>query len=205
MLTRAEAAALLLLGAAIFAWSGWHPFDRATWWMEVAPILIALPILFATRSRFPLTTLVYRLILIHAIILMIGAHYTYARVPAGFWFQDLFDFARNPYDRLGHLVQGFVPAIIAREVLLRNTPLRPGGWLFTIVCAAAMSISVLYEFAEWSAALLTGEGATEFLGTQGDIWDTQWDMFCATIGAIAAQLMLGPVHDRALARVPVRV
>ncbi len=203
MLSRADAALMLGVGALFFLWSGLAPYDRVTWWMEIAPILIALPVLFATARRFPLTPLVYRLIFLHAIVLMIGGHYTYARVPAGFWAQDLLDLARNPYDRVGHLVQGFVPAMIAREILLRQTPLRPGGWLFTIVCAIAVSISVGYEFIEWWTALLTGSAATDFLGTQGDVWDTQWDMLCALVGALAAQTALARRHDRELARLAV--
>jgi putative membrane protein len=129
---------------------------------------------------------------------MLGGAYTYARVPLGFWLQDVFDFARNPYDRIGHLAQGFVPAIVAREILLRLTPLRPGGWLFTIVCAVCLAISACYEFLEWWTAVIGGGSAEAFLGTQGDVWDTQWDMFMALCGAIAAQLALARVHDRAL-------
>ena len=200
MLSRAQAIFLFFSGAAALTWSGWSPYERGTWWMEVAPIFIALPILLATARRFPLTPLVYRLILLHAIVLMIGGHYTYAKVPAGFWVEHALGLARNPYDRLGHLVQGFVPAIIAREILLRQTQLRPGGWLFTIVCAIALAISACYEFVEWWAALLGGDSAADFLGTQGDPWDTQWDMLCALIGAVLAQVLLARVHDRALAR-----
>ena len=200
MLSRAQAIFLFFSGAAALTWSGWSPYERGTWWMEVAPIFIALPILLATASRFPLTPLVYRLILLHAIVLMIGGHYTYAKVPAGFWVEHALGLARNPYDRLGHLVQGFVPAIIAREILLRQTQLKPGGWLFTIVCAIALAISACYEFVEWWAALLGGDSAADFLGTQGDAWDTQWDMLCALIGAVLAQLLLARAHDRALTR-----
>jgi putative membrane protein len=130
---------------------------------------------------------------------MLGAHYTYALVPLGFWLQELLDFARNPYDRIGHLAQGFVPAIVARELLLRHTPLRRGGWLFTLVAASCLAISACYEFLEWWAAIIGGGSAEAFLGTQGDVWDTQWDMFLALCGAIAAQLLLGRIHDRALA------
>ena len=196
----AELRALLAAGALVLVWSGWAPYDRSTWWMEVAPIFVALPILWWTARRFALTRLLYRLILLHAVVLMIGGHYTYARVPAGFWVEQALHLARNPYDRLGHLVQGFVPALIARELLLRKTPLRAGGWLFTIVCAVALAISACYEFVEWWTALATGDAATDFLGTQGDPWDTQWDMFCALVGAVLAQLTLGRAHDRALAR-----
>ena len=193
--------AVAVVGLAI---SSVHPHDRATWWLEVLPVVIALPLLGWSHERFPLTSLAYVLVSIHAIILMVGGHYTYAHVPAGFWVQHALDLSRNPYDRLGHLAQGFVPAILAREILLRKTPLRPGGWLSVIVVAICMSVSVLYEFIEWWAALMAGKGATEFLGTQGDVWDTQWDMLCATIGAIAALLLLSRVHDRALASLRVK-
>jgi putative membrane protein len=178
--------------------SGMEPRDRGTWWLEVLPVVIALPLLGWTHERFPLTWLAYGLVTVHALILMIGGHYTYAQVPAGFWAQHAFDLSRNHYDRLGHFAQGFVPAILAREILLRKTPLRPGGWLSVLVVAVCMSVSVLYEFIEWWTALIAGEGATEFLGTQGDVWDTQWDMFFATIGAITSLLLLSRTHDRAL-------
>ena len=191
--------ALLALTIVLLAVSAYKPFDRATWWMEVAPVLVAIPILLATHRRFPLTPLAYTLIFVHACILILGGHYTYARVPPGFWVQDLFGFARNHYDRLGHLAQGFIPAIIAREILLRQTPLRRGGWLFFIVCSICLAISACYEFIEWWAALIGGAGATEFLGTQGDVWDTQWDMLMALVGAISAQLVLARLHDRQLA------
>jgi putative membrane protein len=179
--------------------SGVRPFDRLTWWLEVAPVLVAVPLLAATRARFPFTWLAYALIAVHAAILMLGGAYTYAKVPLGFWLQDLFDLARNPYDRIGHFAQGFVPAIVAREILLRQTPLRRGGWLFTIVCAVCLAISACYEFIEWWTALIGGGSAEAFLGMQGDVWDTQWDMFLALCGAITAQLVLARVHDRALA------
>jgi putative membrane protein len=199
--------ALLLLGLAALALlvSGIAPYDRTTWLLEVFPILIAAPILVATARRFPLTPLVYRLIFLHALILMLGGAYTYARVPLGFWIQDAFGLARNHYDRLGHFAQGFVPAMIAREILLRRTPLRRGGWLFVIVTSICLAISACYEFVEWWAALLGGSAANEFLGTQGDVWDTQWDMFMALLGAITAQLSLGRIHDRSLRQNGVRV
>jgi putative membrane protein len=166
--------------------------------MEVFPIFIAVPILVATRRRFPLTALVYTLIFVHAGILMLGGHYTYARVPLGFWMQDALHFSRNHYDRIGHFAQGFVPAMVAREVLLRRTPLRSGGWLFFLVTCVCLAISACYEFVEWWAALAGGAAAADFLGTQGDPWDTQWDMFLALIGAIVAQVTLSRAHDRAL-------
>lgn len=180
--------------------SGVAPYDRTTWWLEIFPILIGAPILVATYRRFPLTSLLYTLLAVHALILMLGGHYTYARVPLGFWVQDLFGFARNHYDRLGHFAQGFIPAILVREVLLRTSPLRPGRWLFVLVTAVCLAFSACYEFIEWWTALAGGESADAFLGTQGDVWDTQWDMFCALVGAVTAQLLLAGVHDRALAR-----
>lgn len=195
---------LLLIGAAIFVWSGIKPYDFTTWVLEIFPIVLAVPALFATRNRFPLTPLAYRLIFLHAVILMVGGHYTYARVPLGFWVQDLFGFARNHYDRLGHLAQGFVPAIIAREILQRKTPLGPGKWLFFLTTCICLAISAFYEFIEWWSALLGGSAATDFLGTQGDVWDTQWDMFLAFIGSITAQLTLGRVHDRQIAALTTR-
>jgi len=178
--------------------SGIAPYDRATWWMEIFPILIAAPILIVTYRRFPLTPLVYTLLAVHAIILMVGGHYTYARVPLGFWMQDLLGLARNDYDRLGHFAQGFIPALLVREILLRTSPLRPGRWLFVLVTAVCLAFSACYEFIEWWTALVGGASATDFLGTQGDVWDTQAAMFSALVGAIAAQLVLSRVHDRAL-------
>lgn len=195
-----ESLVLLAAGAALLVISAIRPYDPTTWLLEVAPILIGVPLLLATARRFPLTPLVYRLIFLHAIILMVGGHYTYARVPLGFWWEHLFGFTRNHYDRLGHFTQGFVPAMIAREILLRRTPLRPGGWLFFMVASIALAISACYEFIEWWTALAGGEAATDFLGTQGDVWDTQWDMFLALVGAVTAQLLLARRHDRELAQ-----
>lgn len=180
--------------------SGIHPYDRLTWWMEVMPVLIGLPILLFTRRRFPLTSLVYSLLFIHGLILMLGGHYTYARVPMGFWMQEWFDLSRNHYDRIGHLAQGFIPAMLAREILIRLSPLKPGGWLFFLVCSVVLAISATYEFIEWWAALLYGSDADSFLATQGDPWDTQWDMLLALMGAILAQLLLSARHDQALNR-----
>jgi putative membrane protein len=193
---------LLGIGAALLALSAIHPYEMGTWWMEVFPIFIAVPILVATYRRFPLTPLAYTLIFVHACILMVGGHYTYARVPLGFWMQNLFHFSRNHYDRIGHLAQGFIPAIIAREILLRRTPLRPGGWLFFIVCSICLAVSACYELVEWWAAVLGGSAATDFLGTQGDVWDTQWDMLMALIGSILGQVTLSRLHDRQLSRLP---
>ena len=190
--------ALLAVVAIALAISAIGPTDRLTWWLEVAPVLIAAPVLYLTARRFPLTNLLYVLIAIHALILILGGHYTYAEVPLGFWAQDLFDLSRNPYDRLGHFAQGFVPAMIAREILLRTSPLRRGGWLFFIVCCICLAVSACYEFIEWWTALIGGGSAEAFLGMQGDVWDTQWDMFLALCGSITAQLTLSRVHDRAL-------
>ena len=188
--------------------SGIHPYDRATWLMEVAPVLIAAPILLATYRRFPLTTLLYLLISAHALVLIAGGAYTYARVPLGFWLEDWLGSERNPYDRIGHLMQGFVPALVAREILLR------GGYVagrrmaaFLSVCIA-LAVSASYELVEWAAALALGQGADDFLGTQGDPWDTQEDMFCALIGAILSVSLLSRLQDRqirALNSRPVRV
>ncbi|MDX8055416.1 DUF2238 domain-containing protein [Lentzea sp. BCCO 10_0798] len=193
---------LVLLGLTVVALvaSGIGPHDRATWYLEVAPVVIGGALLMATYRRFRLTPLLYRLIFLHALVLILGGHYTYARVPAGFWVQDWFDLARNHYDRFAHFVQGFVPAVLAREILLRRTPLRPGGWLFFLVVCVCLAFSATYELGEWLAAVVAGSGADEFLGTQGDVWDTQWDMFMALLGALAAQLTLARVHDRELAR-----
>ena len=199
-MSRAEALAMLVIGSALLVLSGIRPYDRTTWVLEIAPILVAVPVMLTTARRFPLTPLVYRLVFLHALVLMLGGHYTYARVPLGFWIQELFDLGRNHYDRLGHFFQGFVPAIVAREILLRRSPLRPGRWLFFLVACIALAISACYEFVEWWAALAGGAAATDFLGTQGDVWDTQWDMVLALCGALAAQLLLSRVHDRQLAR-----
>lgn len=198
--SRAAFLALCAVAAIGLVLSGIGPEDRLTWWLEVAPVLIAVPLLAATIGRFPLTWLCYALIALHAAILMLGGHYTYAKVPLGFWLQDLLGFTRNPYDRIGHFAQGFVPAMVVRELLLRHTPLHRGGWLFTIVAGLCLAISACYEFIEWWSALIGGGSAEAFLGTQGDVWDTQWDMFLALCGAISAQLLLAGVHDRALAR-----
>lgn len=191
---------LFAIVAAVFVWSGIAPHDRMTWWLEVAPVLIVLPILLLTAPRFRFTRLAYGAIALHAVILMVGAHYTYSEVPLFNWLRDSFDLARNHYDRVGHFAQGFVPAIVAREILLRRSPLRPGKWLFFIVACIALAISAFYEFTEWWAALLWGGAADAFLATQGDVWDTQWDMFLALLGALTAQITTARVHDRALAR-----
>ena len=182
----------------LLALSGLRPYDRATWLLEVAPVLIALPLLWYTRSRFPLTRLLYACIFVHAIVLMVGGAYTYARVPLGFAIQDALDLQRNPYDKIGHFAQGFVPALAAREVLLRGRYVRGRGMLAFLVVCVVLAVSACYEFVEWGAALAMGQGADEFLGTQGDPWDTQSDMFMALIGAITALATCSRLHDRQL-------
>ena len=195
----------LLIFMAVLIWSAIAPYDRLTWWLEVAPALIALVLLAITWQRFPLTTLLYVLILIHSLILMVGGHYTYARVPAFDWLRDTFELSRNHYDRVGHLAQGFIPAMVARELLLRLTPLQRGGWLFFLVLCVCLAISAVYELIEWSAAMALGGSAEEFLALQGDEWDTQKDMALAGIGALAAQLGLARLHDRQLQQMHPRV
>jgi putative membrane protein len=189
---------------ALLALSAWRPYDLATWAMEVAPVFVVLPLLWATHRRFPLTPLLYALILVHALVLALGGHYTYARVPLGDWMRDWFQLSRNPYDGIGHFMQGFVPAIAARELLLRHTKLERGGWLFTLVTATCLAISAIYELIEWGAAVAIGQGADEFLGTQGDPWDTQKDMALAWVGAMVAQGLLARRHDRQLAEFAAR-
>ena len=198
--TRREPPVLLALLAVALVLSGISPKDRFTWLLEIAPVLVGVPVLVATYRRFPLTPLAYRLILVHASILMVGGHYTYAEVPLGYWMKDAFGFARNHYDRIGHFAQGFVPAILAREILLRKTPLRSRGWIFFLVTCVCLAISACYEFIEWGTAVLTGSKADAFLGTQGDPWDTQWDMLWAAIGAVTSQMLFARTHDRQIAR-----
>jgi putative membrane protein len=197
---RHEPVILLILTLVCLAISRIGAAEPGTWILEVFPIFLALPLLVATAKRFPLTPLAYRLLFVHALILMVGGHYTYAKVPLGFWVQDALHLGRNHYDRLGHLAQGFVPAIIAREVLLRRSPLQRGKWLFFLVICVCLAVSASYELIEWLAALLGGSSADAFLGTQGDVWDTQWDMFMALVGAITSLLLLSRVHDRQLER-----
>ena len=199
-LTRSQLALYCAALVALLAASGWRALDAAVWAMEVAPVAIVLPLLWLTHRRFPLTPLLYVLIFAHAAVLMLGGHYSYARVPLGEWLREAFDFERNHYDRIGHFMQGFVPAIAARELLLRHTALRPGAWLFTLVTAVALAVSALYELLEWGAAVALGAGADEFLATQGDPWDTQSDMALAWIGAMVAQALLARWHDRQLRR-----
>jgi putative membrane protein len=194
---------LLAILGMVFVWSAIKPHDFLTWLLEVLPVIIALPILFFTHQKFPLTRLLYILILIHAIILMVGGHYTYALVPINelpllSWLKDTLDLNRNYYDRIGHFAQGFVPAMIAREILIRNLVVKTGAWLFFVVCCICLSISVCYEFIEWWVAVVAGAASQDFLGTQGDVWDTQWDMLLALIGAVSAQILLRNMHNKQL-------
>lgn len=186
----------------VLFWSAWRPHDYPTWWLEVLPALVAFALLAFTRKSFPLTPLLYVLILLHAIILMVGGHYTYAEVPVGDWVRDVTNGTRNNYDKLGHLAQGFVPAMVARELLLRWQVLAKNSWLGFLVVCICLAISAFYELVEWWVALLSSEAAESFLGTQGYVWDTQSDMFMALIGAIAALLLLSRLHDLQLARLP---
>jgi putative membrane protein len=191
------AAGLLLVGLLVL--SGVSPFDRGTWLMEVAPVLVVLPLLALTRRRFALTPLLYGLIFLHACVLMLGGAYTYARVPLGFQLQDWLHLSRNPYDRIGHFFQGFVPAIAAREVLLRHHVVRRGGMLVVLLVSVVLAVSSCYELIEWATAMALGAAADDFLGTQGDPWDTQWDMFMALMGACISLLLFSRWHDRQLA------
>ena len=201
MTDRQYLTALLILVGVVFLWSAIRPHDYFTWFLEVFPVLIALPLLFLTRGKFPLTNLAYGLIAAHMVILLVGGHYTYAEMPLFSWLRDYYHLDRNYYDRVGHVAQGFVPALVAREILLRTSPLRPGKWLFFIVVCICLAISAFYEFIEWWVALASGSDAVAFLATQGDVWDTQWDMFLAFLGAIAAQLLLAKMHNQQLSRI----
>lgn len=192
----------LALLAPVFIWSAIGPHDRLTWWLEVAPVLIGVPLILAVRKRFPLTSLLLVLVWLHSVVLIVGGHYTYALVPAGDWAREWFGWSRNNYDKLGHFAQGFVPAILTREILLRTSPLRDRGdgrrsrWLGFLVVSVCLAFSAFYELIEWWAALLSAEAAESFLGTQGYVWDTQSDMAWALGGAILALLLLGRWHDR---------
>ena len=191
---------LLTIVVVVFVWSGISPHDRFTWVLEVFPVMLAVPVLIYVYPRFRFTPLAYILIALHAVILMVGGKYTYAEVPLGFWMKEAFGFARNHYDRIGHFAQGFVPAIVAREILVRQSPLRGSRWLpFFIICFC-LAFSAFYELIEFWTALSTGGAAEAFLGTQGDPWDTQWDMMLALIGSITALLLLPRWHDRQLRR-----
>jgi len=190
--------ALLATVVAVILWSAWQPYDRFTWWLEVTPGLVGLTILLATYRRFRFTTLCYTLIALHICVLCVGGHYTYARVPLFDWLRPIFAWQRNNYDRLGHFMQGFVPAIIAREVLIRGGVLARQNWLPFLVLSICLAISALYELIEWWTALLSGAAANDFLGSQGDLWDTQADMCLALIGATAALIFLSAIHNRAI-------
>ena len=194
--------AAVALTVAALIWSGIGPYDRTTWWLEVMPVLIALPVLYLTRRRYPLTPLLYVLLFLHGLVLIVGGAYTYARVPLGFELAEWLDLARNPYDRIGHYFQGLVPALLAREILLRGDYVRGRGMLAFLVVCVVLAVSASYELIEWGAALALGQGADEFLGTQGDPWDTQSDMFCALLGALSTLLLFARGHDRALRRLP---
>lgn len=197
---RGELLALLGLTMVAVAASAWRPADMLTWVMEAAPVLVGAAVLILTHRRFPLTPLTLRLLFLHALVLLLGAHYTYAQVPVGFWAAEAFDLARNHYDRFAHVIQGFVPAILVREILLRTSPLYPGKWLFVVVASICLAFSAFYEMIEWWSAVIYGASAEAFLGTQGDPWDTQWDMFLALLGAVTAQVLLSRAHDKALER-----
>jgi putative membrane protein len=190
-------AACLAVVTIVFVWSAFGPYDRATWWLEVSPVLIALPLLLATYKKFPLTTLLYILVAVHSVILIVGGHYTYARVP----FMDFIGEGRNNYDKIGHFAQGFIPAIAARELLLRTSPLWAGKWLVALIVFSCMGVSAVYELIEWATAEIAGDGSVEFLGTQGDVWDAQKDMMWCGIGAITALLTLSKLHNRGLEKV----
>jgi putative membrane protein len=190
--------ALLIIVAIVFVWLGWQPHDRFTWWLETTPGLAGLVILLATYRRFPLTTLCYALIALHICVLCLGGHYTYARVPLFDWLREIFGWQRNHYDRLGHFMQGFVPAIIAREVIIRLGVVNRKKWIRFLVVCVCLAISAFYELVEWWTALLSGSAANDFLGSQGDVWDTQSDMCLALIGVVCALLFVSHFHDRAL-------
>ncbi len=193
-----EARVLVSLLLVLYAVSGWQPVDRPTWWMEVAPVFLAAPVLVWLDRFVGFTPLVVRLLAGEAVLVAIGAHYTYANVPLGFWVSDLLDLERNHYDRFGHFLQGAVPAMLLRELLLKTSPMVRGKWLFATVSAFCLAFSAFYEFVEWWAAVAFADGATEFLGTQGDPWDSQWDMFLAFCGSVVAQLVFAGPHDRQL-------
>lgn len=191
---------LLLVVLAYLFYSGIHPFDRTTWLLEVTPVLIAIPLLLTTFRSYPLTTFLYVLIFFHFLILIMGGEYSYARVPFGFWLQEQLGFLRNPYDRVGHFAQGFVPAILAREILIRGRHVAGKKMLAFVVVCICLAASASYELLEWLSAVILGQGAEEFLGTQGDEWDSQWDMFMALVGAVTALLLFSKYHDRQISR-----
>jgi putative membrane protein len=193
-------AVLSVIVVATLAWSAVHPLDWLTWWMEVSWVLVGFPIVAWLALRYGITRILLVLLTMHAVILVIGGHYTYEKVPAGLWVQEWFDLARNDYDRLGHFVQGFVPALIARELLRRTSPLQPGRWIAILCIASALAFSAIFEMIEWGSSVAFGASADAFLGTQGDPWDAQWDMLCALIGAICSMATLSRLHERELRR-----
>lgn len=201
MAARRDESVIMLLWAVALAVSAIQPADVPTWALEVAPVVVAAPLIWFSRDTFPLSRILLWCAFVHGLILIMGGHYTYAEVPVGFWLQDVFGFDRNPYDRIGHLAQGFVPALLTREVLIRKTPLAPGRMMFVLACAVPLAFSAFYEMLEWWAALIMDQGAEQFLGTQGDPWDTQADMFMALIGAAVAQIALARLQDRQIARI----
>ncbi|QLD28546.1 DUF2238 domain-containing protein [Micromonospora carbonacea subsp. aurantiaca] len=190
--------ALLALVLVALVASGIRPYDRLTWLLETVWVIVGVPVVLLTWRRFPLSTLLCCLLAAHALILIAGGHWTYARTPLGDWARDLFDLSRNPYDRLGHFAQGFVPAILVREILVRRSPLRGSRWLAPLVVCACLAFSAFFEMIEWWAAVAGGSAADDFLATQGDVWDTQWDMFLALLGAITSLTLLSRLHDRQL-------
>jgi len=194
----------VLLGLVLLALviSGIQPYDRLTWLLETVWVMVGVAIILLTWKRFPLTTLLCCLLAVHALILIVGGHWTYARTPTGNWLREVFDLSRNPWDRIGHFAQGFVPAILVREILWRTSPLRGSRWLAPLVVCGCLAFSAFFEMIEWWSALIGGAAADDFLATQGDVWDTQWDMFLALIGAVISLLLLSRVHDRQLKKIP---
>ncbi|MFD9876239.1 DUF2238 domain-containing protein [[Kitasatospora] papulosa] len=193
-------AVLALCVAAALVVSAWGAKDLTTWLLETVWVMVGLPLAILLRRRFPLSSLLCGLLAMHALVLIVGGHYTYANVPAGDWVRDWFGLQRNPYDRFGHLMQGFVPAVLVRELLIRKSPLRGSRWLAPLSVCACLAFSAVFEMLEWAAAVTGGQAADAFLGTQGDTWDTQWDMFCALIGVTCSLLFLSRLHDRSLTR-----
>ena len=182
-------------------WSAWHPHDRLTWWLEVTPVFIGfIALAIGARKGWRFSTFVLGWIGLHMVLLLVGGHYTYARTPLGDWMKDWFGFARNHYDRIGHLFQGIVPALITREILIRNAVFARRGWLHFTVISFCLAFSACYELVEWAAALLSAEASESFLGTQGDPWDTQTDMFLAGLGSLVSLFLLKPLHDRSIAK-----
>jgi putative membrane protein len=196
--------ALLFIVAVVFCWSGWRPHDRFTWWLEITPGLVGIIILLATYRQFQFTTLCYVLISLHICVLCVGGHYTYARVPAFDWLRPILGWHRNHYDRVGHLMQGFVPAMIAREVFIRSNIVNQKKWIPFLVVSVCLAISAFYELIEWWMAIISGSAASDFIGSQGDVWDTQADMLFALVGAVGALLLLSNFHDRALQKIDLR-